>query len=308
MSNLVEVKVPDIGDFKDVPVIEVLVKPGDSVSKEDPLISLESDKATMEVPAPQAGVVKELKLKVGDKVSQGSLILTLEAAAADRPAASAPAAPAARSPQPAPAARAAEARPVPPPAATPAPPYAGAKGDIHAEVLVLGAGPGGYTAAFRAADLGKQVVLVERYPTLGGVCLNVGCIPSKALLHVAKVMTEAAEVAHAGIEFAPPKVSLTACARGRRACSRSSPRGSRGWRSSARCSWCAGKRSSRPRTRSASRRRKARRRSRSTAASSPPARASRGSRASRTRTSVFSIPPARWSSPRSRSGCSSSAA
>jgi dihydrolipoamide dehydrogenase len=201
MSNVLEVKVPDIGGFKDVPVIEVLVKAGDSVKKEDPLITLESDKATMEVPAPQAGVVKELKIKRGDKVSQGSLILVLDAgAAAAAPAAKAPGTPA--------AAPAESKSATPPPATTPVTPYAGPKGDIHAEVLVLGAGPGGYTAAFRAADLGKKVVLVERFPTLGGVCLNVGCIPSKALLHVARVLTEAAEVAHAGIEFGKPKVSL----------------------------------------------------------------------------------------------------
>ncbi|HSF22354.1 MAG TPA: dihydrolipoyl dehydrogenase [Burkholderiales bacterium] len=203
MSNTVEIKVPDIGDFKNVPVIEVLVKPGDAVRKEDPLITLESDKATMDVPAPQAGVVKEIRVRTGDKVSEGSLILTLEAsdaAAAPAPSAKAPA-PAAREP--------AQARSAtPPPGATPVTPYAGPKGDIHAEVLVLGAGPGGYTAAFRAADLGKKVVLVERFPTLGGVCLNVGCIPSKALLHVARVLTEAAEVAHAGIEFGKPKIDL----------------------------------------------------------------------------------------------------
>jgi dihydrolipoamide dehydrogenase len=204
MSNIVEIKVPDIGGFKDVPVIEVLVKPGDSVKKEDPLITLESDKATMEVPAPQAGVVKELKLKQGDKVSQGSLILMLEADAAAAPSARAAGTPAAAAAKAPVASRAA----TPPPATTPVAPYAGPKGDFHAEVLVLGAGPGGYTAAFRAADLGKKVVLVERYPTLGGVCLNVGCIPSKALLHVAKVLTEAADVAHAGIEFGKPKVNL----------------------------------------------------------------------------------------------------
>ncbi|HSD99499.1 MAG TPA: FAD-dependent oxidoreductase, partial [Burkholderiales bacterium] len=203
MSNTVEIKVPDIGDFKNVPVIEVLVKPGDAVRKEDPLITLESDKATMDVPAPQAGVVKEVRVRTGDKVSEGSLILTLEtrdAAAAPAPSAKAPA-PAAKEPAQARAA-------TPPPGATPVAPYAGPKGDLHAEVLVLGAGPGGYTAAFRAADLGKKVVLVERFPTLGGVCLNVGCIPSKALLHVARVLTEAAEVAHAGIEFGKPKIDL----------------------------------------------------------------------------------------------------
>jgi dihydrolipoamide dehydrogenase len=209
VSNIVEIKVPDIGDFKNVPVIEVLVKPGDAVKKEDPLITLESDKATMDVPAPQAGVVKEIRVKTGDKVSEGSLILVLEARdAAAPPAAKAPLVPA---PAPAPAATKAPTptTPVtPPPAATPLTPYTGPKGDIHAEVLVLGAGPGGYTAAFRAADLGKKVVLVERFPTLGGVCLNVGCIPSKALLHVARVLTEAAEVAHAGIEFGKPKIDL----------------------------------------------------------------------------------------------------
>jgi dihydrolipoamide dehydrogenase len=215
MASVIEIKVPDIGDFKGIPVIEVLVKPGDSVKKEDPLITLESDKATMDVPAPQAGVVREIRLKKGDKVSEGTLILTLDASegAAPAPAAKAPAAPAA-------AAQPAAKAPTPPSppldkggtkegvAATPLIPYAGPKGDFHAEVLVLGAGPGGYTAAFRAADLGKKVVLVERFPTLGGVCLNVGCIPSKALLHIARVLTEAAEVAHAGIEFGKPKVSL----------------------------------------------------------------------------------------------------
>jgi dihydrolipoamide dehydrogenase len=201
MSNLIEIKVPDIGGFKDVPVIEVLVKPGDSVKQEDPLITLESDKATMEVPAPQAGVVKELRLKTGDKVSQGSLILTLDASDAAAAPASEP------KPQP-PAARdgSIPAAPATPHASRPSPHAQGA--DLHAEVLVLGAGPGGYTAAFRAADLGRKVVLVERFPTLGGVCLNVGCIPSKALLHVAKVLTEAQEVAHAGIEFGRPKVDL----------------------------------------------------------------------------------------------------
>jgi dihydrolipoamide dehydrogenase len=186
----------------------VLVKPGDSVKKEDPLVTLESDKATMDVPAPQGGVVKEVRIKKGDKVSEGSLILTLEAGdgAGASPAAKVTAA--ASAPQPA-AKAPAEVRPAtPPPAATPLTPYAGPKGDLHAEVLVLGAGPGGYTAAFHAADLGKKVVLVERFPTLGGVCLNVGCIPSKALLHIARVLTEAGEVAHAGIEFGKPKVSL----------------------------------------------------------------------------------------------------
>jgi dihydrolipoamide dehydrogenase len=196
MSNIVEVKVPDIGDFKDIPVIEVLVKPGDSIKAEDPLIMLESDKATMEVPAPQAGTVKAIKVKVGDKVSQGTLILTLDAAGA------ANATPAAKTPT----APTQEAATPPAPLASRLSPLA--KGDIHAEVVVLGAGPGGYTAAFRAADLGRKTVLIERYPTLGGVCLNVGCIPSKALLHVAKVITEAGEIAHYGITFGQPKIEI----------------------------------------------------------------------------------------------------
>lgn len=199
MAKTVEVKVPDIGDFKNIPVIEVLVKPGDAVKAEDPLVTLESDKATMDIPAPSAGVVKAVSLKPGDKVSMGSLILTLEEAGAA-------AAPAPQAAAPAPAA----AKPATPAAAPAA--AAAAKGDIkadiHAEVVVLGAGPGGYTAAFRAADLGKKVVLIERYPTLGGVCLNVGCIPSKALLHMAKVITEAEEAGHAGITFGKPKIEI----------------------------------------------------------------------------------------------------
>ena len=208
MSNVIEVKVPDIGDFKGIPVIEVLVKPGDTVNKEDALVTLESDKATMEVPAPVAGTVKELKIKVGDKVSQGSLILLLERAAAakaDAPVQPAPAQPApaqkAEAPKPSPAAKTPSA-----PAATSSAPIM--KGDIHAEVMVLGSGPGGYTAAFRAADLGKQTVLIERYPALGGVCLNVGCIPSKALLHAARVIAEAEEMSHFGVVFGKPKIEL----------------------------------------------------------------------------------------------------
>ena len=207
MSNVIEVKVPDIGDFKDVPIVEVLVKPGDSVNPEDPLITLESDKATLEIPAPQAGTVKALNVKVGDKVSQGTLILTLDAA--DAAAVSAAPAPAAPTPaKPAPAAPSQAAAQPATPAAAAAASYAGPKGDLHAEVVVLGAGPGGYTAAFRAADLGKQVVLIERYPALGGVCLNVGCIPSKALLHVAKVITEAGALAPSGVTFGPPKIEI----------------------------------------------------------------------------------------------------
>ncbi len=211
MSNTIEIKVPDIGDFKNIPVIEILVKPGDHVDAEDPLLSLESDKATLEVPAPTAGVVKELKVKIGDKVSKGTLIMTLDADAAGTPAAVAAAPAASPAPAAAPPAKAAPAS-APAPvtavsAAAPAP-YSGPKGDIHAEVVVLGAGPGGYTAAFRAADLGKKTVLIERYPSLGGVCLNVGCIPSKALLHVAKVITEAGEMGAHGITFGAPKIEI----------------------------------------------------------------------------------------------------
>ncbi len=199
MNPTVEIKVPDIGDFKNIPVIEVLVKPGDTVSAEDSLVTLESDKATMDIPAPSAGVVKTISLKPGDRVSMGTLILTLEA-----PGAAAPA------PQPASPAPAAAKPATPAPAApgSAAAPKSDIKADIHAEVVVLGAGPGGYTAAFRAADLGKKVVLIERYPSLGGVCLNVGCIPSKALLHMAKVITEADEAAHAGITFGKPKIEI----------------------------------------------------------------------------------------------------
>ena len=197
MSNLIEIKVPDVGDFKNIPVIEVLVKAGDNINKEDALITLESDKATMEVPSPQAGVVREIKVKVGDKLSEGSLILTLETAAAAVPAQKAEA------PKPVPPPANAPARA---PAATAASPII--KGDIHAEVVVLGSGPGGYTAAFRAADLGKQVVLIERYAVLGGVCLNVGCIPSKALLHAARVIAEAEEMSHFGLAFGKPAIEL----------------------------------------------------------------------------------------------------
>jgi dihydrolipoamide dehydrogenase len=191
----IEIKVPDIGDFKDVAVIELLVKPGDTVKAEQSLITVESDKASMEIPSSHAGVVKELKLKVGDKVNQGSTILVLDAAAG----AAAPAA----SPAPTPAAAAtAPAAPAPTAAS-----YAGGA-DLECDMLVLGAGPGGYSAAFRAADLGMKTVLVERYPTLGGVCLNVGCIPSKALLHVAAVMDEVSHFADLGVAYGKPKVDL----------------------------------------------------------------------------------------------------
>jgi dihydrolipoamide dehydrogenase len=196
MSNLLEILVPDIGNFDSVDVIEVLVKVGDVIAKEDSLITVESDKASMDIPSAVAGTVIELKVKVGDKVAKGSLILLVEAAAsAEVPAKKEVAIEAA----------AIEVKPAATPVATAV--NLGAA-DLHAEVVVLGSGPGGYTAAFRAADLGKKVVLIERYSTLGGVCLNVGCIPSKALLHTAKVITEAEETAHHGVTFGAPQVDL----------------------------------------------------------------------------------------------------
>ena len=195
MAQLIEVAVPDIGDFKDVEVIEVLVKPGDTVAKEQSLITVESDKASMEIPSSHAGTVAELRVKLGDKVSQGSVILALDAQGAT--AAAPAAAPAAAAPAAAPA-----------PAVAPAASKFTGSADLDCDVLVLGAGPGGYSAAFRAADLGRKVVLVERHPTLGGVCLNVGCIPSKALLHVAAVIDEAAHFAELGVAFDKPKIDL----------------------------------------------------------------------------------------------------
>ncbi|MBB5418353.1 dihydrolipoamide dehydrogenase [Paraburkholderia atlantica] len=200
--SLVEVKVPDIGDFKDVDVIEVNIKPGDVIEQEQSLLTLESDKASMEVPSDTAGTVKEVRIKPGDKVSQGTVIALVEAAAGG----AAEAAPAAKEPEkaaPAPA-------PAAPKAAAPAPQagsYSGSA-DIECDMLVLGSGPGGYSAAFRSADLGMKTVLVERYPTLGGVCLNVGCIPSKALLHTALVIDEAADLASHGITFGKPQIDL----------------------------------------------------------------------------------------------------
>jgi dihydrolipoamide dehydrogenase len=188
VPGVTEVRVPDIGDFKDVEIIEVLVKPGDTVAVEQSLITVESDKASMEIPSSAAGVVAELRVGLGDKVSQGTVILTL---------AGQPAAVAAATPAPAAATRASAAAP----AAS-----AGAAYDF--DLLVLGAGPGGYSAAFRAADLGMKTVLVERYAALGGVCLNVGCIPSKALLHVAAVMDEVAHFGALGVEYGSPTVHL----------------------------------------------------------------------------------------------------
>ncbi len=196
MSESSEVRVPDIGDFDDVPVIEILVSVGDSVAVEDPLVTLESDKATMDVPAPLAGVVKELSVSVGDRVSEGSLLLTLDGAgpAADDGASN--------EEQPAAAEVVREAEP------PPAPPAPSSDSDRDFQVVVLGSGPGGYTAAFRAADLGLRTALVERHQTLGGVCLNVGCIPSKALLHAARVIAETEEMATHGVSFGKPKVDL----------------------------------------------------------------------------------------------------
>jgi dihydrolipoamide dehydrogenase len=188
---VLEVRVPDIGDFKDVPIIEVAVKSGDQVKAEDPLITLESDKASMEVPSPSAGTVQDVNVKVGDKVSEGSLILTLATGVAGE------------APRPPAAAGARAAAPV-----APMPARHAGTADTECDMLVLGAGPGGYSAAFRSADLGMNTVLVERYPTLGGVCLNVGCIPSKALLHTAAVMDEVKTMAAHGIAYAAPQIDI----------------------------------------------------------------------------------------------------
>jgi dihydrolipoamide dehydrogenase len=211
MAKTIEIKVPDIGNFKDVDVIEVLVKPGDKIEKEQGLVTLETDKAAMDVPSPFAGTVKELKLKKGAKASEGSVVLTLEVSEESAPvkkeekkpaAASAPAVGAAFMPrtETLDPDRGREAAPT-------VPEYKG-KHDIECQMVVLGSGPGGYAAAFRAADLGLQTVLVERYAVLGGVCLNVGCIPSKALLHAAKVIEDAEAMAVNGIEFGKPKIDL----------------------------------------------------------------------------------------------------
>ena len=206
----IDIQVPDIGDFDAVGVIEVLVKPGDTIQAEQSLITVESDKASMEIPSSHAGVVKELKVKLGDQVKQGSVVLTLEVAegaTAPAPAtvsgaASAQAATVSDSNPPQTSAQQAQAAPIPG-AAT----YTGAV-DMDCDVLVLGGGPGGYSAAFRAADLGLKVVIVERYATLGGVCLNVGCIPSKALLHVAAVVDEVKHLEVAGVKFGAPEVNI----------------------------------------------------------------------------------------------------
>ena len=216
MSNLINIQVPDIGDYKNIPVIEIFVKVGDTVAVEDSLLTLESDKATLDVPSSHAGIIKEIKVKVGDKISEGSVVVVLEADEAST-SSTAPAAPAKEA---VPAKETAPAKPAPeaatPAAATTATTPAVADTiadlphDVSCEMLVLGAGPGGYSAAFRAADLGMDVVLVERYATLGGVCLNVGCIPSKALLHSVAVMDEARHLSAHGITFAEPSVDIDA--------------------------------------------------------------------------------------------------
>jgi len=219
MANTIEIKVPDIGGNGSVPVIEILVQVGDTVTKEQSLVTLESDKATMEIPTSVAGVIKEIKLKVGDEVSEGSVIAIVETAAA---ATTSEAAPSEAPKQDAPKAEsskteAPKAAPSASPAAdssksaAPAPKAAGESGrkaDIECKLVVLGSGPGGYTAAFRAADLGVDTILVERYVTLGGVCLNVGCIPSKALLQAAAVIDEAEAMAAHGITFGKPTIEI----------------------------------------------------------------------------------------------------
>jgi dihydrolipoamide dehydrogenase len=192
-----DIKLPDIGDFKDVPIIEIHIKPGQTVAKEEVIFTLESDKATLDVPSPEAGVIGEIKVKIGDKVSQGSLLATIEGGAAAPAPVAAPAKP------PAPAASSSAPAPAPAPALA-----STIKADIECDVVVLGAGPGGYTAAFRAADLGQKVAIVDRRATLGGVCLNIGCIPSKALLHAANIIDEAANFGDHGVTFTKPTVDL----------------------------------------------------------------------------------------------------
>ena len=202
MMQLTKITLPDIGDFKEVPIVEILVSQGDEVEQEASLLVLETDKATLEVPSPHAGVVQELHVKVGDRISQGSLIATLEIKETDIQEASVGLSGDVGATDKQPISDTAT------PAGKVTPASLISRGEIHAEVAVLGAGPGGYTAAFRAADLGKQVVLIERYPALGGVCLNVGCIPSKALLHAARTLTEAKEASLYGIRFGQPEIDI----------------------------------------------------------------------------------------------------
>ncbi|WGG51549.1 dihydrolipoyl dehydrogenase [Rugamonas sp. DEMB1] len=202
--STVEVKVPNIGDFKEVEVIELMVKVGDTIKVDQSLLTVESDKASMEIPSTHAGVVKELKIKVGDKVKEGSLLLLVEADGAAAAPAAAPAAAAPAAAVPAAVAAAAAAAPVVAPVGGS---YSG-QVDVDCDMMVLGGGPGGYSAAFRSADLGQNVVIVERFPTLGGVCLNVGCIPSKALLHLAAVIDETATMGKHGVSFAKPQIDI----------------------------------------------------------------------------------------------------
>ncbi len=196
MSNLVEVKVPDIGDFSDVPVIDLFVKVGDSIKVDDAIATLESDKATMDVPSTVDGVVKEVLIQLGSRVSEGAVLIKVEAGAA------------AASPAPVSASAAASTAPSAPAAPAPVAGSHAGGADIEVDMLVLGAGPGGYSAAFRAADLGMKTAIVERYATFGGVCLNVGCIPSKALLHVAEIIDEANHASDLGVTFAAPQVDV----------------------------------------------------------------------------------------------------
>ncbi len=207
MANTIEVKVPDIGDYSDVPVIEILVAVGDTVKKDQGLVTLESDKATLEVPSSADGVVKELRVKLGDTLSEGSVVAVLEAAGAAAQESAPAAAKAAEAPASKPPVTPSHRAPAEPPAPKPAL-GSGKPADIECRIVVIGAGPGGYTAAFRAADLGLDTVLVERYPSLGGVCLNVGCIPSKALLHAAAVIDEVAHAGDFGVDFGKPKIAL----------------------------------------------------------------------------------------------------
>ena len=197
MTKLIPIPIPDIGDFDSVEVIEVMVKVGDLIKKEDSLITVESDKASMDIPSPFEGVVKEIKIKIGDQVKQGVEILTISST--EKSAESTPIKQVEKKSE---SAQKDESPKVKPQA------IEGKTPDLICEVVVLGSGPGGYTAAFRAADLGKKVILIERYPTIGGVCLNVGCIPSKALLHTAKVITDAEDTAHHGVTFSKPKIDL----------------------------------------------------------------------------------------------------
>ncbi|MEO7934909.1 MAG: dihydrolipoyl dehydrogenase [Dokdonella sp.] len=210
MANTIEIKVPDIGNYNDIPVIEVLVKVGDTVKKDQGIVTLESDKATMEVPSPADGVIKEVKVKVDDTASEGKVVAILEtagaSAAAETPAKAEAPAPKAAEPEKKETPKSAPAKSEAP--ATKAASASGRKADIECQVVVLGSGPGGYTAAFRAADLGQNTVLIERFATLGGVCLNVGCIPSKALLHAGRVIEEAAHAEDIGVSFGKPKIDL----------------------------------------------------------------------------------------------------